>query len=202
MTSRYGNIAHTHQSVWARGVNLKLVCSIFKTKAHLNATGFTDPVALHGFNLIWPAIQFVEVIQKLFCVIGNADKPLWNLFALNDRIAAPAAAVDYLLVGQYRLIIRAPVHGRHFFVRQTFVDQLGEEPLFPAIVLRVTGGQFTIPVVTEAQRFKLAFHVGNVFFGPLRRSHLMLDCSVLCRQTERIPTHWLHHVLALHALIT
>ena len=95
----------------------------------------------------------------------------------------------------------APVNGRYFFVGQVFLNQLSEKPLFPTVVFRFTGGQFTVPVVTEAKAVKLVFHVGDVFIGPLAWSGIVFDCRVFSGKAKRIPTHRLHHVFALHALI-
>ena len=110
MTSSNRNVAYTHQGVRAGGVNLKVILAIFQTEAHLDAAGLADPVTLHGLYLVWPTIQLVEIVQKFFCVIRDTDKPLWNFFALDHSVTAPAASVDDLLVGQYGLVIRTPVH--------------------------------------------------------------------------------------------
>ena len=136
----HGHVADAHHCIGARGINFQPIVTALQAEGHLHATGFTDPVALHGFHLFRPAIQLVEVVQQFFGIVGNADKPLRNFFTLNHGVAAPAAAVDDLFVSQYGLVMRAPVHRRDFFVGQTLVDQLGEEPLFPAVVFRLAGG--------------------------------------------------------------
>ena len=195
------HVAHAHQGVRAGGVNGQAVFTVFQGEGQLGTGGLADPVALHGLDLFRPAFQVVHVVQQFFRVVGDADEPLGNLFLLYQRAGAPAAAVNHLFVGQHGLVNRVPVNGGHLLVHQALLVQAGEEPLFPAVIFRVTGGQFTAPVVPETQLFELVFHVIDVGAGPLCRRGLIGNGGVFRRQAEGVPAHRLHHVLALHALV-
>lgn len=131
----------------------------------------------------------------------DLHKILRDLFAFDRRITAPAAAVDHLFIGEHGHVVRTPVHWRGLLVDQALVEQLGEQPLLPAVILRVAGGDLTVPVITKTESLQLVAHVVDVFVGPLCRRHLVLDRGVLGRQAKGIPAHWLHDVLAQHALV-
>ena len=82
-----------------------------------------------------------------------------------------------------------------------FLEQPGEEPLLPAVVLRRTGGQLPLPVIAEAQALQLTAHVVDVLVSPPGRRHLVLDGRPFRRQAEGVPAHGLEHVLPEHALV-
>ena len=135
-------------------------------------------------------------------VVGDFDKPLGDFPAFHLGVAAPAAAVDDLLVGQHGFVVGAPVHCRGLFVDQAFFVEAGEEPLFPTVVVGLAGGQFAVPVVGKAQLLELAAHVVDVFHGPLGGRGVVFHRCVLGGQAEGIPAHGLQNIFAQHALIT
>ena len=42
--------------------------------------------------------------------MGDAEKPLLQISRLDDCATAPATTVDHLLIGEYGVATRAPVH--------------------------------------------------------------------------------------------
>ncbi len=196
------DIGDAHEGVRTGGVDLQLLSLTLNGEADVDPFGAANPVALHGLDHLRPAFQIVDVVQQLFGVVGDLDEPLGDLFLLDRGVTAPAAVVDNLLVGQHGHIVRAPVDGGGLLVDQTLLVELGEEPLLPAVVVRLAGGDFTIPVITQTQHLQLVLHVFDVFVGPGRRCRVVLDGGVFRRQTEGIPTDGLQHVLAIEALIT
>ena len=74
----------------------------------------------------------------------------------------PAAAVHHLLVSQNRATLRAPVDQGLLAVSQTTFEHLQKEPLVPAIILRLAGGDFAVPVITELEPAVRRLHLGNV----------------------------------------
>ncbi len=197
------DVGHTHQGVRTGGEDgqgfLHLAGLGIEAEAQLDTARLADPVALHGLDLLRP-LDLVEVGQQLFGIIGDAQEPLRDFLALDQRAGTPATAVDDLLIGEHGLVRRVPVDDGTLLVDDTLLDQLGEEPLLPAIVFQVAGGEFTAPVVGEAQRLELIAHVGDVLVGPLARRDVVLHRGVFRRQAEGVPAHRLHDVLALHAL--
>ena len=87
-------------------------------------------------------------------------------FCTTARVAAPAGAVDHLLVGQHGLARRAPVDERVLLVGQTFFKELQKDPLVPAVILGIAGGDFALPVVGQPHALELGLHVENIFLGP------------------------------------
>ena len=151
---RNGNIANTHESVWPccvyrqRGeVGVRLTAD---TEAKLDAFGAADPIRLHGANLLRPATELVEVGKQFIAEVCNLDKPLRNFAAFNERARPPAASINDLLVGEYGLVYWIPVHLGFFLVGEPFLKEACEEPLLPAIIVGVAGGQFAVPVVGVA----------------------------------------------------
>ena len=189
MTRRNGDIGCADKGIRAGGVDGDFLFAVSNVERDFDAFRTANPVTLHGFDLLRPLFQRIQVVQQLFRIIGDFDKPLRDLFALNFGVAAPAAAIDHLLVRQHRLIVRAPVDGRGLFIDQTFLIQFSEEPLFPAIILWLAGRQFTTPVIAKAQQFKLVFHVGDVVVCPGGRCGVIFNRSAFRRQAESIPAN-------------
>ena len=75
---------------------------------------------------------------------------------------------------------------------------LQEEPLIPPVVLGQASRNFTRPVVSESEAVHLRLHRGNVLKRPLPRRRVVLDRRILGGQSERIPSHGMQHVVAVH----
>ena len=198
---RQRHVGCAKQCIRAGGVDLE-AAAIVQVKTQGDPLGTADPVALHGAHLLRPSLQLLQVVQQLLGIGGDPDKPLADLAPLYRVVAAPTAAVHHLLVGQHGLIGGAPVDLRHLFIGQPLFKQTGEKPLLPAVVVRVAGAQFAVPVVGKTQPLQLAFHFLDIALGPNRRRHPILDGGVFRGHAEGIPTHGLQHVAALHALVT
>ncbi|MNM85287.1 hypothetical protein D3C81_973990 [compost metagenome] len=200
-----GDEAHAHHRVRAGGEHAQRIQRGAVHVAHVEldfqAFGTTNPVALHGLDRIRPARQFIQAVQQLLGVIGDAQEPLRDLALLNQCTGAPTAAVDDLLVGQHGVVHRIPVHHRVAAVSQALAHQAGEHALFVHVVLRRAGGELARPVDRIAHGLELATHVIDVGVGPLGRRGLVLDRRVFSRKAERIPAHRLQHVVAGHALV-
>ena len=170
-------------------------------KAHVHAARFANPVALHGFDALRPAVQRVQVAQQFFGVVGDAEVVHRNLALLYQRTAAPAAAVNDLFVGKHGLVHRVPVHRAVFAVYQPFFKETGKQPLLPAVVVGLAGGEFARPVDGKAERFQLVFHVVDVAVGPGGGRDLVVHRRVFRRHAEGVPAHRLQHVFAAHPLV-
>ncbi len=170
-----------------------------KLEIDQRAFAAADPVALHGAHFLGPALELVEIAQQLFGVLGRAHEPLLQLALLDERVfVAPAASVDDLLVGQHRRALRAPVHLALLAIDQSLLVELEEEPLVPAVVIGQAGGDLARPVVGEAEALHLRLHVGDVAERPLARRRVVGDGGILRGQAERIPSHGMKHVVAVH----
>ena len=113
----------------------------------------------------------------------------------------PAAAIHYLLIGQHGGALRAPVDQRLFAIRQAALQHFEEEPLVPAVIVRLAGRELARPVDREPHRLHLRFHVGDVVVGPLRGRDAAFHRRVLGRQPERVPAHRHQRVVAVHAQV-
>ena len=156
-----------------------------------------DPVALHPDDLLRPeALELVQVVEQPVGVVGDLEVPLRELL-LDDLGAAPlAVAVDDLLVREHRLVVGAPVDRALLAVREAALVEPLEEPLVPAVVLRVAGVQDARPVVRRAVLAEALLVLLDVGVGPLARVGTALDGRVLGGQAERVPPDRVQHVVA------
>ena len=76
-----------------------------------------------------------------------------------------------------------------------------EDPLGPAHVAGVDGGERTTVVEAQAHTVQLAAHVGDVRLSGHARVLAGLDCVLFGRQAEGVVTHGVQDVLALHAVV-
>ncbi|MND77976.1 hypothetical protein D3C80_696800 [compost metagenome] len=200
-----GHIGGAQQGVGAGGEDLQRAvladAGLVVGEADFHAAGLADPVALHGLDLFRPAVQVVEATQEFIRVGGDLEVVHRDLALLHQRAGAPATAVDDLLVGEDRLVRRVPVDGTVLAVDHALLEQPGEQPLFPAVVIGLAGGDFARPVDGQAQAVELGLHVGDVLVGPLGGRDVVLHRGVFRRHAEGVPAHGLQHVLALHALV-
>ncbi len=114
--------------------------------------------------------------------------------------AAPARAVDHLLVGEHGLVGRAPVDRRPPAIGDALLEHAQEQPLVPAVVVGQAGGDLAVPRVADAEALQLPLHVRDVGERPRLGVELVLDRGVLGRQAERVPAERVQHVEALHPL--
>ena len=160
-----------------------------------------DPVGLHRAHPLRPARQGGQVIHQGIGIGGDAQKPLAQqaFFHLCPRAPGPPFAI-HLFVGQHGLVDRIPVDAGLLLIGQAGIEELQEQPLGPAVVVGMAGGDLPLPVDRKAQPLQLAAHLGNVLLGPVRRIDAPFNRRVLRRQPERIPAHRMQHAPAPHAL--
>ena len=79
------------------------------------------------------------------------------------------------------------------------VEDLQEDPLRPAVVVDVGGGDAPPRVVAEPERAQLAAHGGDVRLGGDARVLAGLHRVLLGREAERVVAHRVQHVVAVHA---
>ena len=115
-------------------------------------------------------------------------------------LAAPALAVNDLLVGQHGVVDRAPVHRRLAAVREPAFEHPDEQPLVPLVVLGVARRELTLPGVADPEALQLPLHVRDVAARRDLGMDAVLDRGVLGRQAERIPAERMQHVVAAHPL--
>ncbi|MNH11884.1 hypothetical protein D3C79_714120 [compost metagenome] len=200
-----GDVGGAHQRVGTGGEDLEGAfvadAGQVERELHFHAARLADPVALHGLDLLRPARQLVEAFQQLVGVVGDAEVVHRDFALLDQRARTPATAVDDLFVGQYGLVRRVPVHGTVLAVDDAFLEQAGEQPLLPTVVVGLAGGDFTCPVDGQAQALELGLHVVDVFVGPLGRGDVVFHRRVFRGHAESVPAHRLQDVLAQHALV-
>ena len=79
-------------------------------------------------------------------------------------------------------------------VHEAGAVQPEEQPLRPAVVLRLAGGQLALPVEAAGHPPELAAHVTDVVPRPQVRRQATLQRRVLGRKAERVPAHRVHHL--------
>ena len=145
--------------------------------------------------------QAVAPREQLLGVVGDLEEPALDLLGEHLGVAAPAAAVLDLLVGEDGLAGRAPVHRRALLVGEAALEHADEDELLPAVVGGVAGRHLAIPVVGDAHAAELRAHVGDVLVGPHRGVHAVVDGGVLGGEAEGVPPHRVEHVVPAHPLV-
>jgi len=171
-------------------------------KNYLDAIALTDPVLLHRDHAFRPILQSSQVIQKAVAVGGDLEIPLFQLFLDDRRMAAPAAAVDDLLIGQGRLATGAPVDAGGLLVRQAAFQHLQKNPLVPAVIFRQAGRDFPLPVIGKSHAQEFLFHPIDAFERPCLWVRLVFDGGVLGRLAEGVESHGMQDAETLQDLVT
>ena len=81
------------------------------------------------------------------------------------------------------------------------VEELQEDPLRPAVVVGVGGGDLAAPVVGEAEHLDLAPMLAMFRSVVIARVDAGLDGVLLGGQAEGVPAHRVQHVAAPHPLV-
>ena len=81
------------------------------------------------------------------------------------------------------------------------VEELQEDPLRPAVVLRIAGAYFAVPVVAEADVVELFAVAADILLGGDGRMLTGLDGVLFRGQTEGIVAHRVEHVEAFEPLV-
>src|SRR3989344_456555 len=92
-------------------------------KIYLCTLGAADPDALRLLYLFAP-VESCEVVDKSVSVVGDLEIPLQHLPLLHHRVAPLALPFHHLLVGEYGLILRAPIDRRLLAVCEPGFEQL------------------------------------------------------------------------------
>src|SRR5919198_2031623 len=146
----------TEERVGPGGEDRELDLRVLAAKADLRAFRAPDPVALHRDDALGPRFEQLEVGEQAVGVRGDLEEPLLELLYDYRRAAALAAAIDDLLVRQHGLVLRAPLDRRELAVRKPALEQPQEDPLRPAVVLRLVRAELALPVDRDRPRAELA----------------------------------------------
>ena len=122
----------------------------------------TDPVRLHRLHAFGPARQASSAAQQFGRVVCDTQEPLRQPFLLDQRAGAPAPSVDHLLVREHRAIDRVPVHPAFLSLGQAGAQQVEEQPLLLAVIIRVARRELARPVERQSHPLQLAPHGGDV----------------------------------------
>ncbi|KIT99166.1 hypothetical protein QU38_02905, partial [Staphylococcus aureus] len=125
--------------------------AVRKRPVELQALGLADPVLLHQLHLVRPMLERLDAGQQVVGEFGDLEEPLAELAPLDQRARTPAAPVDHLLVGEHGHVDRVPVDCRFLAIDQAILEEIEEDGLFVAIIVRLAGGELAGPVEREAQ---------------------------------------------------
>ena len=166
----------------------------------LGALRATDPVALHRLHVLGP-LDRLEVVEQPVGVVGDAEEPLLELAHLDLGPAALAATVDDLLVGEHGRVLGAPLDRRLLAIREAALEQLQKDPLGPAVVGRLCGGELAAPVDRDPPTAELALEGGDRGCGRVAWMLAGLDRVVLGREAERVVAHRMDDPKAVAPLV-
>ena len=187
------------EGVRAGGEDRVVDAELLAAEDDLGALGAADPVALHGLDVLGP-LDRLEVVEEAVGVVGDAQEPLLELAHLHDGAAALAAAVDDLLVGEDGGVVRAPLDRGLLAVGEAGVHELEEDPLGPAVVLGLVGGELARPVDGDAPGAELLLEGADGVLGRLARMDAGLDRVVLGGEAEGVVAHRVQDAEAVAAV--
>ena len=181
------------ERVGARREDGQVELELGLVEAHLRAVRAADPVPLHREHAIGPVLEQRHVVEQAIGVGRDLEVPLLEGARLDEAAAALAVPVDDLLVREHGLVDRAPLDRRVLLVGEPALVQLQEDPLRPAVVLRLVRRELARPVDRPAHALHLAADGGDVALGHLTRVAALADRGVLGRQAERVVSHRVQH---------
>ncbi len=195
---------HAAERVGARSEDADLVGPVrrgrLEGERHLGALGAADPVALHQLHVVGPVERLV--VEQFVGILRRTQEPLLHQALDDGRVAALAAAVDHLFVGEDGLVERAPVRGRLGAVSEAHSEQLDEPPLRPPVVLGRRGVDLAVPVEHRAHALELSAHALDVRHRPVVGVQpAAFDGRVLGRQAEGVEADGEEHVVPAHAAV-
>src|ERR1700730_9345138 len=175
---------------------------VCRCEPHLRARRFSDPVALHSDDPLWPsAFQQFQIVEQLLRISGSLQKPLLKFARFHQHIfVPPAVPVYHLFVRQHCAALGTPIHAALFPVGQPALQHAQEKPLIPPVIFRFTRRDFPPPIKTEPKAPQHPLKFCNVVVGPGSRVGIILNRSVFRGQAEGVPTHRMQHVESAHAL--
>ena len=177
------------------------LAAVGKIERKLQPLRLADPVLLHQAHFLGPVLKAAQPLQQIVGKVGDLEEPLVELALLDFRAAAPALAVDHLLVGEHGHVDRVPVDGRFLAIDQPRLVQIKEQRLFVAVIFRIAGGEFARPVEREADALQLRLHLGDVRLRPAARVHALFHRGVFGRHPEGVPAHRVQHLEPAHLLV-
>ena len=198
-----GHEGYAEYSIRTGGENPDFPFASIKRKDYFCPLRFAYPVTLHGKYPIRPAaFQLLQIFQQLVSIGGNTQKPLRQLLLFHRSIAAPAAPLFHLFVGQYGMTLGAPVLRGLFAIYQSLFQPAQKKQLFPLIVFRMAGCQLAPPVIGIPQTSQLRPHVVDIGISPFGGMNIVLDGRVLGGKAKRVPPHGVQDIISLHSAET
>ena len=189
MLGREHEERHAEQRVGPCGEDGDVEVEAVEAEDDLGAFRAADPVALHRQHPLWPRLEQLHLVQEPVCVCGDAEEPLLQVLRLDESAAALAVPVDHLLVREHRLVVRTPLDGHVLAVREAAFEEPQEEPLRPAVVLRLVRREDAVPVDRPAEPLHLRPDRRHVPRRHVARVAALLDRRVLGREAERVEAH-------------
>jgi hypothetical protein len=186
----------------ARGEHTYLLITIFDLEIDIRAFTAADPIALTFQNLVGPTrFDLFNVGDELFCVVRDAQEPLFQVSFLDLSAASPADSSRRLFVREDSLFFGTPVDLRDLLIGQVLFQHLQEEPLVPLVIIRPVRSDLARPVVTDAEPLQLPAHVRDVVLGPVAWIHTAFDRGLFRGLSETVPADGMQHVEALQPLV-
>ncbi len=97
------HVGYSKKGIRPGSKNGQLISCFLYGKDYIRTVAAADPVFLHCFNPFGPSLQELQVFQQAIGISGNFQEPLLQFGGGYFSAAAPAPAVNNLLVGQHRL---------------------------------------------------------------------------------------------------
>jgi hypothetical protein len=155
--------------------------------------GAADPVPLHRQHLLGPRLEQRRLVQQRVGVLGDPEEPLGQVPGLDLGATPLAASVDHLLVREHCLVLRTPLDRGLAPVGQALLEEAQEEPLCPAVVLRIGRRDLARPVDRPAHPLHLPADRLDVAVRDLPRVPALADRSIFRGEPEGVVAHRPEH---------
>ena len=141
-------------------------------------------------------VDALQIAQQAVDVLRDPKEPLRDAPLLDGRATSFTTARDHLLVGQHRHAGGAPIDGSFLPHGQPGIEELDEDPLRPAVVVRVGRVDGVAPVEHPADAPQLSGEVGDIPGDEVHRIDALRQGEVLRVDPERVESDRLEHALA------
>src|SRR5258708_37980248 len=146
----------------SRGIDSQKLFGALNGESYLRSLRSAVPVSWQRLDAVWP-VEFVQVVEQAVSIGRDPQHPLPHEAALDRFTRFHIFAVLDLFVGQNRALSRAPIDRHLRLVSKAALVEFQKDPLRPAHEVWVSGGEFTAPVVGEAEALHLIFKIRDVF---------------------------------------
>ena len=141
----------------------------------------------------------IKTFKELLRICSDFQHPLGFDSSGNLSTAAFTLSVNNFLVSKAAFTGGTPVDWHLRLICQSLFKQFQENPLRPAVIIRIGGIDFALVIERKTKLFELTAEVVDIFLGDFGRMHVILYRIVFSRKAESVPADGVKDIITLHA---